>query len=308
MKMKMDYLKIFVIFSLLLIAGCSSNKEEQKTEIRFVDLQGNARAIKTRVPEANAKIMSGQSSYNSDQNSSEIYNENSAISKNSIASKNIPTNKNKIINSDNFKRTSPTNLSENTTPNETNTEELNDNTPIVEYDFSKEDEKNKNTKTKNDSSNDEKEYVENDENQIEPIEKNTKSPNKKLSNKGSKIITYSNKRNAKNNKKLNQYNNVDKSSEDEQEGFAEEAPSSEINRGKSGKFYVQVGSFFNSRGAKERLKKTSEFGKGKVLIAYKDNKKVYRSVFGPFKSKKSAIALQNNITESGNEAIIIRGK
>lgn len=308
--MKMNYLKIFVIFSLSLIAGCSLNNEEQKTEVRFVDLQGNARAIKTRVPEANAKIMSGQLSQNSQQNSSEIYNENPSISKNSTTSKNISTNKNKNINSDNFKITPPINLSENTVPSETGNEELNDNTPTVEYDFSKEDEKNKNTniKTKNDFSNDDKEYVESDENQLDPASKNTKSSNKKLSNKGSKIITYSSKKNKKNNKKLNSYNNTEKPSQEEQEEVAEEESFQEINRGKSGKFYVQVGSFFNSRGAKERLQKTSEFGKGKILIAYKNNKRIYRSVFGPFKSKKSALELRNSITESGNEAIIIRGK
>ena len=308
--MKMSYLKIFVIFSLSLIVGCSSNNEEQKTEVRFVDLQGNARAIKTRVPEANAKIMSGQLSSNSQQNSSEIYNENPSISKNSTASKDISANKNKNINSDNSKNIPTINLSENTAPSETNNEELTDNAPVVEYDFSKEDEKNKNTdiKTKNNFSNDEKEYVESNENQVEPVSKNTKSLNKKLSNKGSKIITYSSKKNAKNNKKLNPYNNSDKPSQEEQEEVAGEEPSQEINHEKSGKFYVQIGSFVNSRGAKERLKKTSEFGKGKVLIAYKDNKRIYRSVFGPFKSKKSALALRNSITESGNEAIIIRGK
>jgi cell division protein FtsN len=76
----------------------------------------------------------------------------------------------------------------------------------------------------------------------------------------------------------------------------------------TGKFYVQVGSFFNSRGAKERLAKTKEFGKGKVLIAYKNNKRIYRSVFGPFKTKKSALKLRDSVIESGNEAVIIKGK
>ena len=76
-----------------------------------------------------------------------------------------------------------------------------------------------------------------------------------------------------------------------------------------GRIYVQVGSFFTSKGAKDRLVLTKEFGKGKILVAYnKNNKRIYRSVYGPFKSKNSAIKFKNKIIDSGNEAIIIRGK
>ena len=39
--MKINHLKVFVVLSLMLVFGCSS-KEEQKSEVRFVDLQGNA--------------------------------------------------------------------------------------------------------------------------------------------------------------------------------------------------------------------------------------------------------------------------
>ncbi|MFZ9470345.1 MAG: hypothetical protein ACO26G_04785, partial [Rickettsiales bacterium] len=55
--------KQFLIFSLIFsFAGCQKNNN-QPTEVRFVDLQGKPKPIKTRVPEANAKIMSGQISH-----------------------------------------------------------------------------------------------------------------------------------------------------------------------------------------------------------------------------------------------------
>lgn len=311
MKMKINNLKFFVVFSLMLIVGCSLNKEDQKTEIRFVDLQGNARAIKTRIPEANAKIMSGQSSHNSEKNPSEIYNEKSLISGNLKEPKNNFTNKN--TNPNTLKNNPSISLPENTAI-ESGNQELVENTPTVEYDFSKEDAEDINLKNKNieirakiDSKNN-GEYVQQNENELEPLSKNTKSINKKLNPRGSKIITYSNKKNPKNTKPK-QYNNVNElNSQEGQEQASDEESSSEFEDAKAGNFYVQIGSFLNSKGAKERLNKTKEFGNGKVLIAYKNNKRIYRSVFGPFKSKKSALKLQSSLIESGNEAIIIKGK
>ena len=305
--MKMNYLKFFIVFLLVLTASCSSDKEEQKTEIRFVDLQGNPKAIKTRVPEANARIMAGQSPYNSEQNSSEYPAKNlidprsAYVSKNRTPDLNFPSN--------NLKNNQPIISSDNTSPvTEFKDSESNEKTPVVEYDFSKEDEKNNNKEVEKKAKNNNADNFQEEELELNPTAKNTKSSNKKLSNKGSKIITYSSKKNAKNNQKLDQNNNVDNSAQDAQEEGVEAESTPEINYDKSGKFYVQVGSFLNSRGAKERLAKTKEFGKGKVLIAYKNNKRIYRSVFGPFKSKKSALKLRDSVIESGNEAVIIKGK
>jgi cell division protein FtsN len=304
--MKMNYLKIFIVFLLALTFGCSNNAEEQKTEIRFVDLQGNPRAIKTRVPEANARIMSGQSSFDSGKNSVEIYKENSA--KNLTESKKDYVGKNRNADpfSNNLKNNQPIIPIENTgSASEFKDYESSEKNPVVEYDFSKEYEKSNNNNLNNKASeaitkNNEDNFQE-DRLELGSAPKNAKSSNKKLSNKGSKIITYSNKKNQKNNK-------LDNSAQSEQEEEVEAESVKEINQDKSGKFYVQIGSFFNSRGAKERLAKNNEFGKGKVLIAYKNNKRIYRSVFGPFKSRKSALKLRDSIIESGNEAVIIKGK
>ncbi len=302
----MNYLKIFIVFLLALTFGCSNNAEEQKTEIRFVDLQGNPRAIKTRVPEANARIMSGQSSFDSGKNSVEIYKENSA--KNLTESKKDYVGKNRNADpfSNNLKNNQPIIPIENTgSASEFKDYESSEKNPVVEYDFSKEYEKSNNNNLNNKASeaitkNNEDNFQE-DRLELGSAPKNAKSSNKKLSNKGSKIITYSNKKNQKNNK-------LDNSAQSEQEEEVEAESVKEINQDKSGKFYVQIGSFFNSRGAKERLAKNNEFGKGKVLIAYKNNKRIYRSVFGPFKSRKSALKLRDSIIESGNEAVIIKGK
>ncbi len=99
--MKLNLLKIFVILSLSLIFGCSSD-EAQKPEVRFVDLQGNARSIKTRVPEANAKIMSGQSyNYNTQQSNPEIQNEYLENKKNSVGIAS-PNDKELIVQKNNF--------------------------------------------------------------------------------------------------------------------------------------------------------------------------------------------------------------
>ena len=99
--MKLNHLKFFVVLSLTLIFGCSS-KEEQKPEVRFVDLQGKARSIKTRVPEANAKIMSGQSyNYNSQQSNPEIHNEYLENKKNSLGIAS-PKDKDLITQKNNF--------------------------------------------------------------------------------------------------------------------------------------------------------------------------------------------------------------
>jgi cell division protein FtsN len=250
--------------------------------------------------------MSGQSSFDSGKNSVEIYKENSA--KNLTESKKdyVGINKNADPFSNNLKNNQPIIPLENTgSASEFKDYESSEKTPVVEYDFYKEDEKSNNNNLNNKASeaitkNNEDNFQE-DRLELGSAPKNAKSSNKKLSNKGSKIITYSNKKNQKNNK-------LDNSAQSEQEEEVEAESVKEINQDKSGKFYVQIGSFFNSRGAKERLAKNNEFGKGKVLIAYKNNKRIYRSVFGPFKSRKSALKLRDSIIESGNEAVIIKGK
>lgn len=343
--MKINHLKIFIIISLLFASGCSSNKEEQTREIRFVDLQGNAKAIKTRVPEANARIMSGQS-----QNSSEINNEYSTNKKSFVEApnyydKNLINQKNlntpKFSDADNFKKTTPINSSKdnlastNNSSNQDAVEESNNNT-VVEYDLSEDDEKNNKNISKNDYSQDsgknldsestasnsviskksrsknsnEEEFVEDDQ-FAESSATNINSSNKKFLSQKNKVITYSNKKNKKANKKVAKSNAIFESQEARDQSQETQELDKKVYQGGGGygKIYVQVGSFFTSSGAKERLVLTKEFGKGRVLVAYnKNNKRIYRSVYGPFKSKNSALTFRNKIIDSGNEAIIIRGK
>jgi len=317
--MKSNLLKIFVVLSLALIFGCSSG-EEQKPEVRFVDLQGNARSIKTRVPEANAKIMSGQSyNHNTQQNNPEIHNEYLENKKNSLGiitpnDKDLIANKNnftpKFTDSDTYIKNSPIDQSRVETENQNVAE---NNQPVVEYDLSKEGDSTNKITNKNNPSQKEYSDLENESsiakkrertnknnlNQNESVEYSGEdtgeSKNNKLLNKSPKFITYSNK------KSEPKPTNI---AEDE----SEETQTQYI--GKSGgKLYVQVGSFFTSSGAKQRLLKSKELGKGKVLVAYnKQNKRIYRSVYGPFKSKSSALKFRDKVIDSGNEAIIIVGK
>jgi cell division protein FtsN len=339
MKMKMNYLKVLIIFSLISVFGCSSDKNEQTKEIRFVDLQGNARAIKTRVPEANAKIMSGQISSSSENNNQYLIDKKNVSVAPNYYDKNIINQKNsvspKFSDADVVKNYSTINSSkeESNKINYTDTQDSSDGaSPVVEYDLAKDDEKNsKNTSsskkvfekdsdselednnssssTKSQSQNYEEEILSEDTEVVESSTKNGKILNKNLSNKNKKIFTYSNKKIKQNNRKI--IRNTSPSQSLETQDQSSEESSQKIYYKKSGgggRIYVQVGSFFNSRGAKERLNLVREFGKGKVLVAYnRQNKRIYRSVFGPFKSKNSAINFRDKIIESGNEAIIIRG-
>lgn len=321
--MKLNLLKIFVILSLSLIFGCSSD-EAQKPEVRFVDLQGNVRPIKTRVPEANAKIMSGQSfNYNTQQNNPEIQNEYLENKKNSVGIA-TPNDKELIVQKNNFTpkfTDSDTNIKNPPiTKSRIETENQNvadNNEPVVEYDLSKEDDSKNNIANKKTSSQTEYSDLENESSitkkrksankinlnqneNVEYIEEDIdESKSKKLVKKSSKFITYSNKKSVPKPQKTVTI------VEDE----SDELRTQYIGKSGGGRVYVQVGSFFTSSGAKQRLIKTKAFGKGKVLVGYnKQNKRVYRSVYGPFKSKNSALIFRDKVIDSGNEAIIIHGK
>ena len=335
MKMKIGYLKIFVITCLAFASNCSSKQEEKPQEIRFVDLQGNARAIKTRVPEANARIMSGQSTNSSEINNERVVNKKSFVeapnyyNKNSINQKN--TSGPKFTDADSLNKTSPEiNLKDNSTSasDQVNQDsEAVNNNPVIEYDLSKDnknigknnfsqkesnknldsesDELNSNLSKKSRSNNSDDEYSTEEDQFADSSAKNLNSKNKKSLKKNAKIITYSDKK-IKKNKQPVAINETEEASADEQ---SEDESSQKVYRDSAGRIYVQVGSFVTSKGAKERLNLTKEFGKGKVQVAYnKNNKRIYRSVYGPFKSKNSAINFRDKVLESGNEAIIIKGK
>jgi hypothetical protein len=339
MKMKIGYLKIFIITLLVFASNCSSQQEEKPQEIRFVDLQGNARAIKTRVPEANARIMSGQSTNSSEINNERMVNKKSFVEAPNYYNKNSVNQKNtsgpKFTDADSLNKISPAiNIKDNSTSasDQANqdSESVNNN-PVIEYDLSKDDEKNNKNSGKNNfsqkesnknldsesnelnsnlskkssSNNSEEEYSNEEDQFADSSTKNLNSKNKKSLKKNAKIITYSAKKIKKNKPPVA----INESEENSAEEQSDEESSQKVYRSGAGRVYVQVGSFLTSKGAKERLNLTKEFGKGKVQVAYnKNNKRIYRSVYGPFKSKNSAINFRDKVLESGNEAIIIKGK
>ena len=79
---------------------------------------------------------------------------------------------------------------------------------------------------------------------------------------------------------------------------------------KSGKkgLFVQVGSFSNSSSAKQTLAEMQKFHKGRVEEKVTGEKTIYRVLLGPFSSKKAATDLVQKITDSGNEAVLMRNK
>lgn len=76
---------------------------------------------------------------------------------------------------------------------------------------------------------------------------------------------------------------------------------------KSGKFFVQVGSFASISNANQTLAAMQKFHKGKVETVEGD-KTIYRVLLGPFANRKAANAKVKEITDSGHDAILVRNK
>jgi len=347
---------ILAVMLLIISANCSSNDSE-KTEIRFVDLQGNPRPIKTRVPEANAKIMSGQSTHEQmSKNIEREYNLNqrniAESSKNqgkyayandsySYNNSSVP----KFTDEDVYRKNAPRIVVDNNPPSQPEN-------PVIEYDL-KEDNYARNKVVNRKSKNDIFEDTSSDD---FSNTKEVSKPNKVLAESGSskdiftnksgltsgstvtsrtkKIITYSSNDVNKNEALPNQTQSVDdnlsisesstssssSSSTEESSEYEDNSSSGGIEiidetnsklyakYGKMGKFYVQVGAYFNSKSAKDKIKTIRGFGKGKVFIGYKNNSRIYRSVYGPFKTRAQADNFKNRVKSSGNDAIVIRGK
>lgn len=322
-----------ITLSIGLVIGCSP-KESKNAEVRFVDLQGNAKPIKTRVPEANAKIMSGQSNqYFDSPIQNEFRNNQKNISTGSaLNDQNFPVN-------NSFADNNPRYLSSINSPSSANEKMSSDDkyqpqNPVVEYDLSSEEKSSKADiygKESNvliDDKSLKKNIVVNEE-PDELVEVDLNNPqsnvnNKKIlikaQNKNSKnIINYSAKNIKKSRKSSNQVliadsQDIDSSnSEDEQMEVSkptqESSSTTIISQSSSssrGKFYVQVGAFHNSKSAKERLLLIKNQGKGKIMVGNLNGKKVYRSVFGPYNSKNRAIIVKDKIINSGNDAIIYK--
>lgn len=315
--------KQFLIFSLVLMfAGCQKTNNGQPTEVRFVDLQGKPKPIKTRVPEANAKIMSGQMSHsdNLEANNANVKNKSSDLSlesyKRNFANSSNSQNKVGVIENENSSSAEQT----------------------VEYDLGletnvKKTEKNDYENEKNDLNQDSSIVKNNNKSEIfeEDLENSQSSKvasSKNLYKKnatdvnqdedGNKIITYSTKKYKKTSRadskefaaENNQDFNDSSIQEEEENGYKNKnkkfAKISKYSTGIRGRYYVQVGAFNNSSGAREKLGLIANQKNGKVIIANINDRKIYRSVFGPYLSKNQALKVKKSIENNGNEAIIIR--
>ena len=316
--------------SIILISSCSPEKQKNP-EVRFVDLQGNPKPIKTRVPEANAKIMSGQSSLASDNPTSikdEFKNNQKNIAKNTVQNDitsspnnsfldNNPTYQNSTVkdklmaDGDKYQTENPVieyDLSaENKNKSSTNTDDatspeisLNDN--AVSKNSSQVDVKDDLIEVESDiqESNNKNIFVKN----IEKKPKNTKTfltNNLMKKSKSSKVAKLYNARTSDNIEQSNNTNDVATSN-----AISNEDNISSEETAIKGKFYVQVGAFSNSASAKKKLNLIQNQGKGTVLVGNLNDKKIYRSVFGPYDSKAKADVVKNKIIDSGNEAIIYK--
>ena len=292
--MKIAFCKFILIFPLLILSGCFSNQEE-KTTIRFVDLQGNPRPIKTRIPEANTQILNGNSSANITANTN-LQNpkleSKKTINNEAITKKPEP---NPSINEVPAYQTLEKNLPQNNVETKFG-ENANENASTNEIDLK-------------DSSSD-VEIVENEENKnLEEIELSLSGSSKasnKNKDKNNVKKTFNNKMNK--NKILTYVENNESSPENSTENDSAPAPDDKNIIVKTGArfFYVQVGSYNNSSSAKNKFASLKNFGKGKVVIGYKGDKRVYRAVYGPYKTRNQAVKMRDKISNSGNEAIIIR--
>ncbi len=72
-------------------------------------------------------------------------------------------------------------------------------------------------------------------------------------------------------------------------------------------FFVQVGSFSNEFSAKEMLEKTQKFSKGMIEVN-EGERKLYRALLGPFKTKASAQKVLKKVVSAGHEAVLKKNK
>ena len=317
--------KQFLIFSLIFsFAGCQKNNN-QPTEVRFVDLQGKPKPIKTRVPEANAKIMSGQISHsdNIEANNMNAKNKTNDLSlesyKKNFANSGNSANKIGVIEKDNTSNSEQTVEYDLGLENNAKKIEKSD-YGSQEIELNQDNSSSKNLKKAEKSEIFEEDLQNSQSGQVasgKNLYKNNAS-DVEQDEEGSKIITYSTKKY----KKTSRKNNKEVALEDNQElNDSKVEDSAESNyktsskknskvskyysSGKAG-YYVQVGAFNNSSGARERLALITNQKNGKVITATVNERRIYRSVFGPYSSKNQALKVKNSIENNGNEAIIIR--
>lgn len=329
-----------IILSIGFIISCS-NDNKRPSEVRFVDLQGNPRPIKTRVPEANAKIMSGQSdkfAENSSVINNEYVNNQKNIGNNSLVNDRF-VNEDKSFADNNPRINNSSNINVKNFDKNSGADKYQQSNPVIEYDLSN-DEKSLKSKKFSDSQSvdlqqesprlpNKNKLIEDENQDLVEINLNDQrnSNNKMLVKKPLDADKNSTNLTSNNVKRIYSQNNSSDSISDEnsnvlldkkslnkknlvQQNDSEDPETIIIKQSSAsssgGRFYVQVGAFQNSESAKERLMLIKNQGKGKIMVGYFKGKKIYRSVFGPFKLKSKANAIKDQIISAGNDAIIYK--
>jgi cell division protein FtsN len=87
-----------------------------------------------------------------------------------------------------------------------------------------------------------------------------------------------------------------------------EVGSAAQSKAKSGKYFVQVGAFSNNSNAQKLLTKMEKFHDGAVKKLSGNDKTVYRVWLGPLKNKDEAAALAKKISAKDQAAIVVKDK
>jgi cell division protein FtsN len=288
--MKILFKKIAILSLIIIPISCKSNNNEN-SEIRLVNLEGKFRPIKIRVPDENAKIL-----------------QDNKISPSKSFS--VDTSKSNSNSKSDSQKTPENSSKEPINENINNEQYSNNKTQIgnqpnnnIEYNL---DDKFANKSEKN------------NENIEDTTETSTKNPDEIELNLA-ETTNYSDKNKVKNTKKILNFNdkntrnkqiftqdypkessNIDSNNLEDPQNLAQETTS------KNKQYYIQIGSFSSANHAREKLNTVKNFQKGKVIIGYNNNQRVYRSVYGPFKNKALANKSKNRLNNMGVEAILIK--
>ena len=258
---------ILLSFSLIfLLISCAAR--EEKTQIRFVNLDGKPRNIAMRYPEKNVDAL------NKKMPAEDIsFDESVDRSVNKMAGKKEASilQENQAVGAEAVNYNLPV---ENAAPEVVLAGADEQNQEVVEYDLSKAPAENV---AENKPEKKEEKLVIHEVLAQEKVEKNPKNKADKKSFKLSKAS---------------------------QKEVAEALES----KAKSGKYFVQVGAFSNNSNAEKLLTKMEKFHDGAVKKLNSNDKTVYRVWLGPLKNKDEAALLAKKISAKNQAAIVVKDK
>jgi len=258
---------ILLSFSLIfLLISCAA--KEDKTQIRFVNLDGKPRNIAMRYPEKNVDALNKK-----------------MPAENISFDESVDRSVNKMVGS---KKEAPL------------TQENQASEAAVSYNLPAENSTPENIPANKDEQN--QEVVEYDLSEGE----SQKKPADKAENKEEKLIIHEVL--AEDKVVKNPKNKADKKSFKLAKDLQEKAPPAVESKAKSGKYFVQVGAFSNNSNAQNLLTKMEKFHDGAVKKLSSNDKTVYRVWLGPLKNKDEAAALARKISAKNQAAIVVKDK